>query len=149
MTTIDKLDIAIHVQYARRTEFMESIQKEYRLTEADSIPPQTLVVDMSQRMSEMDLLFGVVTSYAPWAYFYPPKTYFSQRRAPFASYRVVPSLGSLEKQQADAAKLQNIRCKTPEEEEEKTALEEFFGYVEKINDLLGYVVGHVGQFIKG
>lgn len=149
MTTIDKLDIAIHIQYARRTELVESIRREYHLEEADSIPPQTLVVDLSQRMTEMDLLLGVMRTYAPWAYFYPPKQYFSQRRPAFASYRVAPSLGSIEKQQSDAEKLANVKCASPEEEEERTILSDCLSAIEEINDLIGFIIGRIGQFLQG
>lgn len=149
MATIDKLDIAIHIQYAYRTELIEQIREQYHLEEADSIPPQTLVVDIYPRVSEMDLLLGVARAHAPWAYFYPPKRYFSQRRASFASFRVAPSLGSLEKQQADAAKLAAVSCKSPEEEEERTILSRCLEEIENINDLIGFVVGRIGQFLQG
>jgi len=149
MTTIDKLDIAIYVQYAQRTRMMETIEREYHLGEADTIPPQTMVVDLSQRMSEMDLLFGVMRTYAPWAFFYPPKKFWGQRRSSFVSYRIVPSLGSLEKQQADAAKLAKVKCNTPKEEEERSVLSSCLAAIEEINDLVGFIMGRVGQFLQG
>ena len=149
MTTIDKLDIAVHVQYARRTEMVETIRQEYRFEQAGAVEQHALTVALSQQMSQMDLLLGVMRTYAPWAYFYPPKRYFSQRRPSFVSYRVAPSLGSLEKQQSDTEKLENVKCKDAEEEKERSILSECLGAIEEINDLIGFVVGRIGQFLQG
>jgi len=149
MTTIDKLDIAVHVQYAQRTEMVENIRREYRLEEAGAVEQHALTVALSQQMSEMDLLLGVMRTYAPWAYFYPPKKYFNQRRPAFVSYRVAPSLGSLEKQQSDTEKLENVKCKNAEEEEERSILSGCLAAIEEINDLIGFVVGRIGQFLQG
>lgn len=149
MTTIDKLDIAIHIQYARRTQFIEQVSDEFRLKEADQVSAQLQIVDFYPRMSELDLLLGVVPRHAPWAVFYPPDTFNSQRRSPFAFHRVAPSLGSIDKQQADMAKLASVKTSTPEEKGEKETLTSCFETIEEINDLIGFVVGRVGQFLQG
>ena len=39
MATIDKLDVGIYLQYARRTEMIEKINQEYHMADAGSIPP--------------------------------------------------------------------------------------------------------------
>lgn len=149
MTTIDKLDIGIHVQYARRTQFNEEIQHEYRLSEAGTVPAQTAVVDLHPRPADLDLLMGVTTSHAPWAYFFPPQRFFSQRRSPFAFHRIAPSLGSEEQQEADIAKLQSVKCSTPEMKHERGVLMKFFEQIEDLNDMIGFIVGRIGQFLQG
>lgn len=45
MATIDNLDMNVYQLYAVRTKMIEEINHQYRLEEAASIPPQTLVVD--------------------------------------------------------------------------------------------------------
>lgn len=149
MTTIDKLDLAIHIQYARRTQFIEEVNEEYRLKEANFVQPQIQILDLYPRISEMDLLLGVITRHTPWAYFYPPKQFNTQRRSPFAFHRVVPSLGSTETQEADQAKVEDYECKSAEEKEEKKTMLAFFKKIDEINDLIGFVIGRVGQFLQG
>lgn len=149
MTTIDRLDLAIHVQYARRTEFIEAVRGQYHLEEADRIPAQAMVVDIYPRVSEMDLLLGVARTYAPWAYFFPPKRFFSQRRTSFSRFRVAPTLGSLEDQDADAAKVAAVVPKSPEEAEEKELISKCLSEIENINELIGFVIGRIGQFLQG
>jgi hypothetical protein len=149
MTTIDKLDIAIHVQYARRTQFIEEVNEEYRLQEANFVQPQIQVIDLYPRISEMDLLLGIIARHTPWAYFYPPKQFNSQRRSPFAFHRVVPSLGSTKDQEEDTAKAEAQVCNTTEEKEEKKIILAFFKTIDEINDLIGFVIGRVGQFLQG
>ena len=149
MTTIDRLDLAIHIQYARRTEFIEAVKQQYHFEAADSIPPQTMVVDIYPRISEMELLMGVVRSYAPWAYFYPPKRFFAQRRPAFSRFRIVPSLGSLEKSEADLDKVASVSVQGAEEKEEQSLLKACLEEIEEINDLIGFVIGRIGQFLRG
>lgn len=149
MATIDKLDIAVHMQYARRMEFVEAVQGQYHLEEARTIPAQTLVVDIYPRLSEMDLLLGVSRTYAPWAYFYPPKGFFKQRRHSFARHRMAPALGSLDKAEADGDLVASIETNTPEEEEEKNLLQAALKQIDEINDLIGFVLGRMGQFLQG
>ena len=81
MATIDKLDIGIYIQYARRAEYIEGIKSQYHLDQASSIPAQTQVTDLYPKLSELDLLLGVQRSYAPWAYFYPPKSFNLRRKS--------------------------------------------------------------------
>jgi hypothetical protein len=149
MTTIDKLDIGIHIQYARRTEFVERINAQYRLHEASSIPSQLQVVDLYPRMSELDILMGVIPRLAPWALFLPPDKFNLQRHSPFAFFRVAPMLGSLDKHDSDVAKLKRTKCKSKKKKKEKKTLLALFETVEEINDLIGFVIGRVGQFLQG
>ncbi len=149
MATIDKLDIGIYIQYARRTQMIEQINQQYQLDKASTIAPQIQVVDLFPKLSEMELLLGTVTTHAPWAYFYPPKSFNNQRRSPFAFFRVIPSLGSKEKQQEDYSKLEAILCTTPEEVQEKEVINGCFQKIEYINGLINFIIGRIGQFLQG
>jgi hypothetical protein len=149
MATIDQLDLQVYFQYARWTEYIENVNKEFRLKEAESIPAQTQVVDISPKLSHLDLLLGVAVFMTPWAYFLPPKKFNLQRRSPFSFSRVAPSLGSAEKQEADMARLAGEICQTKEEEVEKAVLLNCLGNLEKLNSLLSFIVGRIGQFLQG
>lgn len=149
MTTIDKLDLSVYNLYALRTRMIEQINQQYRLDQASTIPPQTQVVDIYPKLTEIDILLGIVPLYTPWAYFFPPKKFRFIRRSPFSSYRIVPSLGSLEQQEESARTLESVECHSPEEETERQAIKGCFKQIEEINRWLGYIVGRVGQFLQG
>lgn len=149
MATIDKLDISVYNLYALRTRMIEQINQQLQLDKASSIPPQTFVVDIYPKLTEIDILLGIVPLNTPWAYFYPPKKFRTQRRSHLAFHRIAPSLGSIEEQSKDAQVLESIECKTPEDEKEKDAIRGCFKQVEEINRWLGYIIGRVGQFLQG
>lgn len=149
MATIDKLDISVYNLYAIRTRMIEQINQQLRLDQASNIPPQTQLVDIYPKLTELDILLGVVPLHTPWAYFYPPTKFRFQRRSPFAFFRVAPSLGSLEDQAREASLLDSIECRSPEEEKEKEAIKGCFKQMEQINQWIGYIVGRVGQFLQG
>ncbi len=147
--TIDKFDIGIYIQYARRTELIEQVRQQYHMPEAQGVPAQTLIVDIYPKLSELDLLMGVAAIHAPWAYFFPPRRFPAQRRSPFAFYRVIPIFGSDEEQEKEEKKLEDINCSSPEEETEKTVLKGCFKQIEQINELIRYIGGRIGQFLQG
>jgi hypothetical protein len=149
MTTIDKLDVGIYIQYARRTNMIEQINQQYHLDEASSIPPQLQVLDFYPKLSEMDILLGVGTVQNPWAFFFPPSQFRYQRRSPFGFFRVAPSLGSFEEEEGNERELDQTECETEEEENEKKALKNCFAQIKKINNWIGFIVGRVGQFLQG
>jgi hypothetical protein len=149
MTTIDKLDIGIYLQYARRTNMIEQINQQYHLDEASSIPAQIRVIDFYPKLSEMDLLLGVGTIQNPWAFFFAPPKFRYQRRSPFGFFRVAPSLGSFEEEEENERQLDEIQCETEEEEKEKKALKNCFEQIKKINNWISFIVGRVGQFLQG
>lgn len=149
MATIDKLDISVYNLYAIRTRMIEQINSQYQLDKAGSIPPQTIMVNVYPKLTELDLLLGIVPMHTPWAYFYPPKQFRFLRRSPFAFFRVAPTLGSLEDQARDSHYLESIECNTPEEEREKEAIKGCFKQIEQINRWIGYIIGRVGQFLQG
>jgi hypothetical protein len=149
MTTIDKLDISVYNLYAIRTRMIEQINQQMQLDKASSIPPQIQVLDFYPKLTELDLLLGVVPLHTPWAYFYPPKKFRRMRRSPFSFFRVAPSMGSLEEQEVSARHLESVECKTAEEEGEKQAIKGCFKQMEQINRWLGHIIGRVGQFLQG
>jgi Family of unknown function (DUF5399) len=149
MTTIDKLDISVNNAYAVRTKMVEQINQQLRLDQAASIPPQTQVVDIYPKLTEMDLLLGIVPYHIPWAYFFPPKKFRFLRRSPFAFYRVAPTLGSLEEQEETEDMLAGLETQSPEEKLEKEIIQGCFKQLNKINSWLGFIVGRVGQFLQG
>lgn len=149
MTTIDKLDMGIYIQYARRTQMVEQINQQYRLDEASSIPAQIRVLDFSPKPLEIDILLGSRIVQTPWAYFFPPPKFQFQRRSPFGFFRVAPSLGSFEKEDEDEERLDEIECETEDEKKQKKALKSCFAQIGKINEWIGFIIGRVGQFLQG
>lgn len=148
MSTIDNLDISVYNLYALRTKMLEQINQEFRLDQAATIPPQTMVLDLYPRMTELDILLGVVPVCTPWAYFLPPKKLRFLRRSPF-SYRVAPSIGNYEQQEETLNLLESIETHTPEEELDKKRLRRFFKQMEQINEWLSFISGRIGQFLQG
>src|SRR5262245_49745549 len=146
--TIDKFDIGIYIQYARRTQLMEQVIQQYHMREAGSVPAQALIVDLYPKLAELDLLLGIATLSAPWAYFYAPKSYSTQRRSPFTFHRVIPVIEERqeqgegeEEQKKEEEILEEVKCKTPEEERERKVLRACFKQIEEINSLLRYIGG--------
>lgn len=148
-TTIDKMDLDVYYRYAIRTKMIEQINQQLQLDKASSIPPQTQVIDIYPKLTELDLLLGIVPLHTPWAYFYPPKRFRFLRRSPFAFYRVVPSLGSLADQDQFEETLDHVPCSSTEEETEKAAIKGCFKQIDQINEWLSFIVGRVGQFLQG
>lgn len=149
MTTIDKLDISVYNLYAIRTKMIEQINQQYALEKAGAIPAHTAMLDLYPKLTEIDILLGIVPMFTPWAYFYPPKKFGLQRRSPFAFHRIVPSIGSLTDQREDEETIAKTQCESPGEEEEKAAIWGCLKQIEKINGWLGFIVGRVGQFLQG
>jgi len=147
MATIDKLDIGVYIQYARRTQFVEEVNRQYHLDEATAVKHPLATVE-TPKLSELDLLLGVARSYAPWAYFFPPK--FKRRekgRSPFTRSKIAQSIGSEEDE--DEEILDAIQTHSPEEEVEKQALKKCLKQLRTINEWLGYIIGRVGQLLQG
>jgi hypothetical protein len=148
--TIDRLDIGIYIQYARRTQLIEQVRQQYHLTEAGTIPAQALIVDLYPKMSELELLLGVGTTIAPWAYFFPPKSYSVQRRSPFAFHRLLPVFGkSFDSEKEEEEKLNQIPVSSKDEDEEKISIKNVLHKIGELNSLLRFIGGRIGQFLQG
>ncbi len=147
--TIDKFDLSVYNLYAIRTKMIEQTVQLYQLDKANTIPPQTVLIDMYPKMNELDILLGITAYFTPWAYFYPPLNYRNQRRSPFAFHRVAPSLGSSKDQDEFEEIIASIECHSTEEESEKQAIAGCLKIISKLNGWVGFIIGRVGQFLQG
>lgn len=95
------------------------------------------------------MVLGIAHQALPWAYFYPPSSFKGLRRNPFAFFRVGPSFGSLQEQEQDEKRLEEIACKTPKDEAEKATIRSCLKQMSHINSMINYIVGRVGQFLQG
>ena len=120
--TIDKFDIGVYIQYARRTQLIEQVNSQYHMRDATGVPAQALIVDLYPKLAELDLLLGIATLSSPWAYFYAPRSYSAQRRSPFSFHRIIPFMGERQNEDEDKKDeevIEEMECKTPEEERER------------------------------
>lgn len=153
--TIDQYDLSVYSMYALRTMMNEQINQQLRLREASSIPPQIQIIDIHPRMSELDILLGIVPLATPWAYFYPPLRMANMRRSPFSFSRVAPSFGSTLRHDDELALLESVPCGDQDDEEkkekerERDALVKIVKELKKINNWMGFIVGRIGQFLQG
>jgi len=148
-TTIDKLDLSVYNLYAIRTRMIEQINQQLRLDQASSIPPQIQVMDTYPKLTELDILLGISPLLAPWAYFFPPKHFKTTRRSPFGFARILPSFGDEKEQEEQEEAANAVICEDEEDEKEKKVIMKCFSQITKINEWLGYIVGHRGQFLQG
>ena len=148
MATIDNLDLSIYNLYAMRTKMIEGINQQLRLDQAASIPPQTAVLDIWPKLTEIDLLLGIVPTGTPWAYFYPPQKFRDIRRSPFAFHRIGP-YDDEDQQEERERNIEELEVDSDEEKEKKTKILACLKELKKINSWLGFVVGRVGQFLQG
>ena len=147
--TLDKFDIGIYIQYARRTELIEAVRQQFHMPEAAGVSAQALIVDLYPKLSELDLLMGVTAVATPWAYFYPPRRYSAQRRSPFAFHRIITLFGSEENEMKLEGAVDQVPCSSDEDEQEKKTIKNVFGQIRKINELIRYIGGRIGQFLQG
>jgi hypothetical protein len=148
-TTIDKLDISVYNLYALRTRMIEQINQQYRLEEAQSIPPQIQVMNTIAQLTELDLLLGTVALNTPWAYFFPPQQYHTRRRSPFSFAKIIPSVRSTDEGSEEYTALFDVECESPDEERERKTIANCFKEISKLNNWLGFIIGRVGQFLQG
>lgn len=151
MTTIDKLDIGIYIQYARRTQLIDEMNRQMRMQEADTIPPQLQLLNLYPKPNELDILLGVATVTTPWAFFFPPKNFSLQRRSPFTFGQVVPTVNlfASDDEESDEDKLNKISTDSEDEEEEKKVVMKCIQQIKRINSWMSFVVGRMGQFLQG
>jgi len=145
MATIDKLDIGVYIQYARRTQFVEEVNRQYHLDEATAVQHPLATVE-TPKLSELEMLLGVAGAHAWWGYFFPPK-FKRSGRSPFSKSKIAQSIGSEEDE--DEEILDAIQTHSPEEEAEKKALKKCLKQLRTINEWLGYIIGRVGQLLQG
>lgn len=143
--TIDNLGVDVSTRYAEDKEVLD----ESLLKESVKIPLQTRV-DVTELAypSEFDTLFDLGAQRAPWASSEPPSSYFSNRRRLF-SEQLIPSLGSLDKQELLTERIDKI----PEDEEkvtiEKKVLLSLLKAVHSIDEQIIDSNGKRRQYTKG
>lgn len=147
--TIDNLDISVNNAYALRQLNYERIQTEYRINLAPEVSQAVTIQSNIPTLQQLSLIFPTDVYPSVWAYFYAPKTFYSRRRSPFTFSRLAPSLGPLEEQQELYETIAQTPCTNPEEEREKAVLLRCFNQIDKINSMLSFIVGRIGQFLQG
>lgn len=148
MATIDNLDISIYMRYAQRTQYVEEIREQFQLDRASQVAKQATTIDLSPKLTELDILLGISKAYTPWALFQPPKSFRETRKSPFSKSRVVPSIGS-EEEEEEEKKLDEVVVSSAKERREKEILKKCILQMRTINDWLGHIMGRIGQLIQG
>lgn len=148
-TTIDNYDLNVYNLYALRTKLVEDINRQYRLDQAAAVTTHTVVPTFQPLLTEIDLLLGVVPFINPWAYFFPPKKFRNARRSSFAFWRIAPSLGTFDEQEELEELIENIPVSSSEEKKEKHAIQACLKEVDKLNSMLRFITGRIGQFLQG
>lgn len=149
MATIDNLNLEVYKNYAVWISLSEQINTQLKLSEAVNVQSQISMVDLYPKLSDLDLVLGVANTAYPFAYFYPPKRFRDLRRNPFSFFRIAPSFGSLAKQDEDELRLERIVCSTPSDIADKEVIHSCLKEMGKINDMISYIIGRVGQFLQG
>ena len=119
--TVDHLGLDVSVRYAKDKELEES----HLLEGAKMISSRAEVsVTSPYFSSEFEELFGLKSTHRSFAQFFAPKDYASHAR-PLFTYQLSPSLGSLEKQQAEIEKIEAYhRDEEKKKKKKKTTDEE-------------------------
>lgn len=150
MTTIDKLSLSVYNEYALRIEWLHAFNEQIHMEAASTIAPQLQVVDVYPKPTELEILLGIIPKATSWGYFAPPPKFRDTRRSPFAFSRVAPIFGLLpDAEEKEEEKLDIISCEDPEEENERQVLRGCLRHMHKINQMMGYIIGRVGQFLQG
>lgn len=169
MVEIYSYDITTHERYAHDQQEIEAFRKQYHIppSRAGLVAVQTRVLDFIPKHPAVVLL---MQSYQRkmWARFVIPKNYYTQR---FSSSYVAPSLGTIEKQEADIHKIQAflknqtrgrmVRRKEERGEEgrERSRDEELIDEGEAIiemmekgvketNEMVDFVISRMHQFVQ-
>ena len=158
--TIDNLGMEASVQYAEN-------QKQYdarMMEESRLIPSKSAVPSVKPYApSEFDQYFSIGKGQS-WAIFQPPPDFYIYGESIF-SHQLIPSLGSQEKQEADAEKLEHIedylskeekRGKKREsedehdsEERERETLIAMFQCLNKLDKVLVLINSRRNQYQRG
>jgi hypothetical protein len=113
--TIDNLGLEVSTRYAEDQKTLdEAIVKEARAVSAQS----EIEVTTPFLPSELDALLHSQNTYIAWAYFNAPAHYFEQRNRLFTS-QLIPAMGSEDKKESQAQKIQAKLSSMTEEKVEK------------------------------
>ena len=72
MATIDRLELKIYFDYARRIRDIENTHRLLNLHQAQSVHPHATVINLSPQKHEIEELFGFRHNVQPWALFSIP-----------------------------------------------------------------------------
>ena len=151
--TIDQFSVAVHDDYARLIEQARQVEKEFPVGQLANLSGQVRVDTVTPQPTELDLLgLQAVPVVKPWAAFLAPERASGKRgtyRMPFGVALLLPSLGSSEDCATLQQKVLEFPCKTPEEERERTILDNYFGILQKLNIMSGDIFNRIHQFIHG
>lgn len=150
--TIDQIRNESHRDYANLKILAEQVSKEFPASAVTSLSGQVRIDTVTPQPTELDLLLGVVAVLTPWAMFLTPDSLYGKKRrmrVPFGVSRILPSLGSHEYcellQQTVLAHL----CTMHEEEREKSALDNFFAMLQKLDTWQNDIFNRIHQFMHG
>lgn len=161
--TVDNLGIDVHTQYAQT----EALRDAKSIREARAIPSQTEVdVTTPSFPNEFDTLLETRKRNQPWAEFQAPAKYHEQRKRLFASYQIIPSLGSSDKREIQAQRVSDVvtaakqresqRGEAPaeskeigEEEKEKTIILNLFNRISYIEKAQFDIINQRDRYHKG
>lgn len=166
MTTIDSLDNEWYRKHARAVKDLEDTYKNFlrvaNLDQAHSVQPHTWVESLENQIPLVDLLMGI---YAPErktiAFFTRP--FSTQRRSPIGLFLLAPTLGSIEKQLADADRVRDLpvayyddddddkeeTAKERLEKRRKNAIAKMYDMLGTLNSWLLEIKGRQSQYQKG
>lgn len=144
--TIDNLGVDASKRYAQDQKLLDQ-----ELASTRNLPPRTDITTIRPYVaSEYETLFQSGRTVS-WAHFSLPPQYLLSGRNLF-SYLLVPSLGSIEKLQADADKLESLKdslSDDPEGEKKRKALWELYQILLNLNKMLGIMNARRSQYHKG
>lgn len=103
MVEIYKISITDHDRFARDQKAIEAFRRDFHIPAAGerAIAVQTTILDFIPKHSAIVLLLQIYQKKS-WALFAIPLNYYNQR---FVSPYIAPSLGPVERQQADIQKI--------------------------------------------
>ncbi|MCH9609328.1 MAG: hypothetical protein S4CHLAM45_08000 [Chlamydiales bacterium] len=168
MVEVFNIGIGQHERYAQDQEMVEKFQEQYHMPPAGAryIAGQTKILDLVPKQPALELLMQTQKRKS-WAQFKSPQNFYNQS---YASQFIVPSLGPIEKQDADIARIRAIleeegdgqeEGDQPTEEEEGDGQEEgdqptegeilldLLMTVRDTNEMIDYVHSRIGQFLQG
>lgn len=170
MVEIYNYDITTHERFAKDQQDIEAFRKQYHIPAAQAkiIDEQTRILDFVPKHPAIVLLMQTY-QHKIWARFVIPQDFYSQRTP---SNYIAPSLGSVEKQDADIYKLKAfVKSQTrgkrvlPKEDRkgvvgirnrEEQLLDESDSIIKMLDDgvklsnkMVDEIIGKVYQFIQG
>lgn len=144
--TIDNLGVEASKRYAQDQKLVDK-----DLLSSKNLPPRTDITTMRPYVGNEYVTLFESGRTVSWAHFAMPPQFMTSARRLF-TYLLVPSLGSIEKLQADADKLESLKdalSEDPEGEKKRKALWELYQLLLSLNRMLGTMNARRNQYQKG